>query len=444
MEVLLGTPPPPAPPNVPALPENSDARTGQRAPNSNLGARAHGGAPREPGLRVVPQDDGPDRIRAGEFRCRGRLAHQRQRLADRCVGPDVRRGEAGRSGQPAAGDSEPLRLVHRRPSPRICWPTAWAACWSITTCRWCGPSIATRRATTIAFLVIRPGHRQEPPFQMRRAEEPRAVHRPRHGAARTRSEGRIMQYITKKHLSRRTVLRGMGATLALPLLDSMVPAQTPLSKTAAAVPRRAWRASKWCTAPPAAPWKAPTSIIGRPKKRAPISSSARHLEPPRAVSRLPHHRQRHGPESRHRAFAGRRRRRPFPLQRRVPDRRASQDDRGLGLLCGHVDRSDLRAEVRPGHAAAFDPALHRDGGRLGRLRLRLCLRVRRHHQLGVADAAAAHDPRPAHGVRESVRRWRHAGGAAGPRQGESQHPGLDLARRGALAEGPRAQRPHAG
>src|SRR5689334_5305246 len=30
--------------------------------------------------------------------------------------------------------------------------------------------------------------------------------------------------ITKKHLSRRTILRGMGATLALPFLDSMVPA----------------------------------------------------------------------------------------------------------------------------------------------------------------------------------------------------------------------------
>jgi hypothetical protein len=40
-------------------------------------------------------------------------------------------------------------------------------------------------------------------------------------------------FITKKHLSRRTVLRGFGATLALPLLDSMVPAQTPLRKTAA-------------------------------------------------------------------------------------------------------------------------------------------------------------------------------------------------------------------
>ena len=39
--------------------------------------------------------------------------------------------------------------------------------------------------------------------------------------------------ITKKHLSRRMVLRGMGLTVALPLLDSMVPAQTPLAKTAA-------------------------------------------------------------------------------------------------------------------------------------------------------------------------------------------------------------------
>jgi len=40
-------------------------------------------------------------------------------------------------------------------------------------------------------------------------------------------------FITKKHLSRRTLLRGVGASLALPLLDSMVPAQTPLAKTAA-------------------------------------------------------------------------------------------------------------------------------------------------------------------------------------------------------------------
>jgi len=41
-------------------------------------------------------------------------------------------------------------------------------------------------------------------------------------------------YLQKKHISRRTVLRGMGATVALPFLDAMVPARTLLAKTAAA------------------------------------------------------------------------------------------------------------------------------------------------------------------------------------------------------------------
>ncbi len=39
--------------------------------------------------------------------------------------------------------------------------------------------------------------------------------------------------ITKRHLSRRTVLKSMGATVALPFLDAMVPAATPLVDTAA-------------------------------------------------------------------------------------------------------------------------------------------------------------------------------------------------------------------
>jgi len=41
-------------------------------------------------------------------------------------------------------------------------------------------------------------------------------------------------FITKKHIPRRTFLQGVGTTLALPFLESMLPAQTPLSKTAAA------------------------------------------------------------------------------------------------------------------------------------------------------------------------------------------------------------------
>ena len=66
------------------------------------------------------------------------------------------------------------------------------------------------------------------PFQMNRKAE---------GVKRRwqtwlQSEGRNM-FITKKHISRRTFLRGAGVTLALPLLDSMFPALVPLAKAQA-------------------------------------------------------------------------------------------------------------------------------------------------------------------------------------------------------------------
>jgi hypothetical protein len=45
-------------------------------------------------------------------------------------------------------------------------------------------------------------------------------------------------FIFKKHVSRRTFLRGAGVTVALPLLDAMVPALSATQRTAAAGPRR--------------------------------------------------------------------------------------------------------------------------------------------------------------------------------------------------------------
>lgn len=45
-------------------------------------------------------------------------------------------------------------------------------------------------------------------------------------------------FITKTSLSRRTVLRGIGATFALPVLDAMVPALTPTLKSAGAPVKR--------------------------------------------------------------------------------------------------------------------------------------------------------------------------------------------------------------
>ena len=47
-----------------------------------------------------------------------------------------------------------------------------------------------------------------------------------------------MSIVTKKHLSRRALLRAAGASVALPLLDSMVPALTAQNQTAARAVRR--------------------------------------------------------------------------------------------------------------------------------------------------------------------------------------------------------------
>src|SRR6516162_10286394 len=59
--------------------------------------------------------------------------------------------------------------------------------------------------------------------------------KPRNHPSRAPTGGnRLAMFLTRKHISRRTILRGMGGAVALPLLDSMVPAQTPLARTAAA------------------------------------------------------------------------------------------------------------------------------------------------------------------------------------------------------------------
>ena len=47
-------------------------------------------------------------------------------------------------------------------------------------------------------------------------------------------------FITKKHISRRSMLRGAGVAIGLPLLDAMSPAATALAQTAAVPPPRFW------------------------------------------------------------------------------------------------------------------------------------------------------------------------------------------------------------
>ena len=83
------------------------------------------------------------------------------------------------------------------------------------------------------FSALVMGIVKSAPFQMTKA--PEALTSSLNAAGlRIFKERSVRMFITKKHLSRRAVLRGAGISLALPLLDSMVPAQTPLRKTAAA------------------------------------------------------------------------------------------------------------------------------------------------------------------------------------------------------------------
>jgi len=88
-------------------------------------------------------------------------------------------------------------------------------------------------------------------------------------------------FITKKHIPRRTFIRGAGATLALPLLESMFPAMVPFAKAEAAgkVPRfvgifnpHGWEPGHWAMKPgeltdlpftlkPLEPWKDSVTVI---------------------------------------------------------------------------------------------------------------------------------------------------------------------------------------
>src|SRR5688572_8156164 len=53
------------------------------------------------------------------------------------------------------------------------------------------------------------------------------------------TQGIMAMFLTKKHISRRATLKGMGVTVALPLLDAMIPAATALAATAATPKPRA-------------------------------------------------------------------------------------------------------------------------------------------------------------------------------------------------------------
>ena len=182
-----------------------------------LHARGDGAAPRQPGLLELPPADGSARLRAGAVR-RGRQVPpaQRGRCADRRVRrPAGRHGVRGRGGtaRRAPEAARPVRdHAGREASDLRPRPGRRAL-------RLAGHSRhrPRRRTGRLPVLVDHPGHRRE--------------------RALPDEEIRIM-IITKMALPRRTFLRGLGATVALPLLDAMVPALSAISKTAAAPVKR--------------------------------------------------------------------------------------------------------------------------------------------------------------------------------------------------------------
>ena len=217
-------------------------------------------------------------------------------------------------------------------------------------------------------------------------------------------------FITKKHIPRRTFLRGAGVTLALPLLESMLPAQTPLRLTAAAPVETLRRhlASAWRGAGllESRCRKARTSSFRSSRNRWSRSAIASvlitGLDMPEAMATDDE------PGGDHARGAV------------VAVRRPPATKRGESLS-GRHDRSDDREEVRPGH----DPVLHstrRRGYReLRQLQLGLQLRLHELHLLVVAHAAASDRSQSARGLRAHVRRWHESGGAAGRTKAERQH-----------------------
>ena len=208
-------------------------------------------------------------------------------------------------------------------------------------------------------------------------------------------------FISKQSLPRRTFLRGIGATVALPLLDAMVPALTAAARTAAAPVRRLGfiyfpngaNMFQWPSAGDATKLELSPTL-------APLAGGARRRD---GVVR---------PRQRAGGRLGRRERRP-PAQRVVlAQRRASEEDRGRRRAGRHDDRPDRRRRVRQGDAAGLARAVPR-AGRLGRelRRHRLQLRLHRHHRLADADDAPADGAQPAQRVQPPVRRRRHGRGA---------------------------------
>ena len=208
-------------------------------------------------------------------------------------------------------------------------------------------------------------------------------------------------FLTKRHLSRRTVLRGAGVTLALPLLDAMIPAATALAQTAARPKLR----TGFFYIPHGA-------IMGNTSHRpgdGPVDAErlGRRLQAePDPESLEPHKRYVTSfGNLQNQAMVG-------GVHSLAPATWLSgtKPDKGSGASMSHDARPGGGAAHRPGHDAAVARSgvgNHAAGGRVQQLGVLL-----QHHALVPRSAfAAAGGVQPAQGLRAAVRGRRHARGA---------------------------------
>ena len=273
-------------------------------------------------------------------------------------------------------------------------------------------SCATRRrATTV--LVAGAGHRQE-----RHVPDEHEAERRRCRAARRRDRRRrhAIMFLTKKHISRRTVLRGAAPCWRCRFSTRWCRRATALAQTAAraeAAVRRPVRAARHGARATGcrrrkARWRPSCRSTGsrssRSAKQTVILSGlhSRSAEPPPGVTGADH----------------------WVAAAFLCAEQAEEDGRRRRLR-RHDDRPDHRAEDRAREPDAVDAAGGRGSRRqLEQLRRRLQLHLHEHDLVGVADLAAADGAEPAGGVRADVRRRQHGRAARVAPQARPEHPGF--------------------
>ena len=198
--------------------------------------------------------------------------------------------------------------------------------------------------------------------------------------------------VLRKSIPRRTVLRGLGASLALPLLDGMIPALTARGQTAAAPVHRfgvvyvpnGMVMENYLPATEGAVVRADPDAAGA--GAVPIADDGAERAQLRAVPRPPGRGTRQGLHA-------------------LPHRHLAAHERNLARR-RHLDGSDPRQRAREGDATGVARAGDRKQRHRRRLRRRLRLRLHQHDLVAQRQHAAADAAQPARGVRAAVRRRR--------------------------------------